>query len=884
MSDKKNFLMIDGSSLIFRAFYAIRDLRTADGIYTNGVYGFLNMYWKALEEIKPDYIAVAFDRSEPSFRKQDYQEYKANRQETPDELRTQFGILKDLLKLMGVKILDRKGFEADDIIGSLSKIAEDERIKSYLLTGDRDYYQLVSDMTTVLYTKKGISLLEKVDPAYIYNKFQLKPQDLIEVKGLQGDTSDNIPGVPGVGEKTALKLIRTYGNLEGVYENLDEISGKKLKENLLDNKDIAFMSRKLGTIIRSLDFDEDIEDFKPGSIDKEELADRFRTLEFRSFEEKFFPDKSENKDVFNAHLTEPGDWPKLAEKIADSKQVAMAILSDGENYIHSNPAFCVWYVEGETCLLELKGNEDKFKAEFSYVFNSEKPEILAYDIKESLVLLKKLGIDFKAQYEDIMLMEYLIDPNRTNYKISNLADKELGLVIEDREGLLGKGKKRKEFDQVDREKLLSYCGGLMTAIVRDEEILRGRLKDLDMIKLYDQIENPLAKVLADMESDGIAVDEKVLSELEIEYKDKLKSYEEEIYDYAGYTFNINSTQQLSKLLFDDLGLKPGKKTKTGYSTSADVLEKMRRDHPIIEAILNYRSMAKLISTYIDGFKPYIDRDSRVRSTFRQNVTATGRISSTEPNLQNIPVRSDEGRKLRKVFVAGPGKTLIDADYSQIELRVLAALSQDRTMIDSFKAGLDIHRKTASEVTGKDIGQVSDLERSRAKAVNFGIIYGISDYGLSQDLGISRKEAGEYIETYKNTYPQIKKYMSDIVEKANEQGYVETYYGRRREIPELKSKNWNIRQFGERIALNTPIQGTAADIIKLAMIRVDDMVKKYGDKAKLVLQIHDELIVEADQEIAEDLAVEMEKIMEGVSQFDLALPADTNIGKSWYEAK
>ncbi len=884
MSDKKNFLMIDGSSLIFRAFYAIRDLRTADGIYTNGVYGFLNMYWKALEEIKPDYIAVAFDRSEPSFRKQDYREYKANRQETPDELRTQFGILKDLLKLMGVKILDRKGFEADDIIGSLSKIAEDEGINSYLLTGDRDYYQLVSDMTTVLYTKKGISLLEKVDPAYIYDKFQLKPQDLIEVKGLQGDTSDNIPGVPGVGEKTALKLIRAYGNLEGVYENLDEISGKKLKENLLDNKDIAFMSRKLGTIIRSLDFDEDIEDFKPGSIDKEELADRFRTLEFRSFEEKFFPDKAENKDVFNAHLVEPQDWPKLAEKTANSKQVAMAILSDGENYIHSNPAFCVWYVEGESCLLELKGNEDKFKAEFSHVFNSEKPEIMAYDVKESLVLLKKLGIDFKAKYEDIMLMEYLIDPNRANYKISNLAEKELGLTIEDREGLLGKGKKRKEFDQVDREKLLSYCGGLMTAIVRAEEILRGRLKELDMIKLYDQIENPLAKVLADMESDGIAVDEKVLSELEIEYKDKLKSYEDEIYDYAGYTFNINSTQQLSKLLFEDLGLKPGKKTKTGYSTSADVLEKMRRDHPIIGAILNYRSMAKLISTYIDGFKPYIDGDSRVRSTFRQNVTATGRISSTEPNLQNIPVRSDEGRKLRKVFVAGPGKTLIDADYSQIELRVLAALSQDRTMIGSFKAGLDIHRKTAAEVTGKDIGEVTDLERSRAKAVNFGIIYGISDYGLSQDLGISRKEAGEYIETYKNTYPEIKKYMSDIVEKANEQGYVETYYGRRREIPELKSKNWNIRQFGERIALNTPIQGTAADIIKLAMIKVDDMVKKYGDKAKLVLQIHDELIVEADQKIAEDLAVEMEKIMEGVSQFDLALPADTNIGKSWYEAK
>ncbi len=884
MSDKKNFLMIDGSSLIFRAFYAIRDLRTADGIYTNGVYGFLNMYWKALEEIKPDYIAVAFDRSEPSFRKKDYEAYKANRQETPDELRAQFGILKDLLKLMGVKILDRKGFEADDIIGSLSKIAEDKGINSYLLTGDRDYYQLVSDRTTVLYTKKGISLLEKVDPDYIYDKFQLKPRDLIEVKGLQGDTSDNIPGVPGVGEKTALKLIRTYGNLEGVYENIDDISGKKLKENLVDNRDIAFMSRKLGTIIRNLDFDEKVEDFKPGQINKEGLADRFRTLEFRSFAEKFFPDKAEKKDVFNAQISKPKDWAQLAEKIGKCKKAALAILSDGENYIHADPAFCVWKVEGKSYLLELKGNEEKFVAEFSHIFNLKDLQILAYDIKESLVLLKKLGLDFNSKYEDIMLMEYLIDPNRGNYKISNLADKELGLAIEDREGLLGKGKKRKEFDQIDREKLLSYCGGLMTAIVEAEEILRDRLKDLNMIKLYDQIENPLAKVLADMETDGIAVDEKVLDELEIDYKDKLKSFENEIYDYAGYKFNINSTQQLSQLLFEDLGLKPGKKTKTGYSTSADVLEKMRGDHPIIEAVLNYRSMAKLISTYIDGFKPYIDGDSRVRTTFRQNVTATGRISSTEPNLQNIPVRSDDGRKLRKVFVAGPGKVLIDADYSQIELRVLAALSKDRTMINSFKAGFDIHRKTAAEVTGKEIDQVTDLERSRAKAVNFGIIYGISDYGLSQDLGISRKEAGEYIKTYKDTYPEIKKYMADIVKKANEKGYVDTFYGRRREIPELKSKNWNIRQFGERIALNTPIQGTAADIIKLAMIKVDDMVKKYGNKAKLVLQIHDELIVEADKEIAEDLAVEMEKIMEGVSQFDLELPAYTNIGKSWYEAK
>lgn len=885
MPNKKTFLMIDGSSLLFRAFYAIRNLRTSDGMYTNGVYGFLMMYWKAVDMVKPDYIIVAFDRSEPTFRAKDYKDYKANRPETPSELSAQFGITKDILNLLGVKQMDMKGFEADDIIGTLSKKAEEAGLSSYLLTGDRDYFQLVDDNTRVLYTKKGISQLEIVDVDWIEKKYGLEPKDLIEIKGLQGDPSDNIPGVPGVGEKTALKLVKKYGNIDKVYENLDQISGKKLKENLSENRNQAFMSRELGTILRDIPMEEQLEDFIPRSPDKEKLNDRFQTLEFRSFAERFSPEKKEKRRSFPAQFVDPEDWKELYKNLSRSEEIAFAIFPDGENYIHSQPVYAAFLFDQKSYLLSIKGKEKDFHNIFAPLFDESGPRFLAYDIKESILLLKKLGIDFKNSYEDIMLMEYLMDPQRTSYDISSMAHRLLGINVLSRQQLLGKGAKRKNFQDLEEDQILSYSSGLLSVIQEGRAQLLQKLEEMGMKDLYFQLENPLALVLAHMEISGIAVDKEVLKELDKEISASLEDLEATIYDYAGKEFNINSPQQLGDVLFVDLKLPHGKKNKTGYSTAAPILEKIRDEHPIVDAVLKYRQFSKLKSTYVDGFLPYINEDGRIRSIFRQNVTATGRLSSTEPNLQNIPVRTEMGRKFRAVFVAKEGDQLIDADYSQIELRVLAALSGDETMIHAFQQGHDIHRKTAAEINHKEISEVTALERSMAKAVNFGIIYGISDYGLSQNLNISRKEAKEYIESYKNTYPGIKKYMSEIVEKAKENGYVKSYYGRYRAIPELRSKNFNIRSFGQRVALNTPIQGTAADIIKLAMIKVDRLIQKeYKDKARLVLQIHDELIVEADEDIAVELSQKVKEIMESIGEFQVKLIADTNIGKSWYDVK
>ena len=885
MKGKKTFLMIDGSSLLFRAFYAIQKLTTSDGIFTNGVYGFLMMYWKAVEMIQPDYVLVAFDRSEPTFREKDYEAYKGNRKETPSELTAQFGMTKDILELLGVKQMDMKGFEADDIIGTLSKKAGEAGVFSVLLTGDRDYFQLVDANTRVLFTKKGISNLEVIDEDWIKEKYGLMPKELIEVKGLQGDASDNIPGVPGVGEKTALKLIHQYRNLEGVYANLEAISGKKLKENLRENQAQALMSRELGTILRDLPIQETLNDFSPKAPQIEKLNERFQALEFHSFANRFSIEKKEETTRFSGQWLKESEWNHLYQKLLQTKEVAFSLFPDGEHYLYAKPVFAAFLVGEETLILSIKGKEKEFRTLFGPLFEKEGLHFLAYDVKESIVLLSKLGISFQATYEDVMLMEYLIDPNRSSYEISSMAQRLLGLSIKDTEQLLGKGVKRKNFQDLEEDDLLSYSSGILAAIQRGKALLLDQLEEMGMAALFATIENPLAKVLAHMEMTGIAVDESVIDQLDQEISQKLLDVEKTVYQYAGKAFNINSPKQLGDVLFDDLKLSHGKKTKTGYSTAASVLEKIRDDHPIVEAVLSYRQYAKLKSTYIDGFRPYIKEDSRVHSLFRQNVAATGRISSTEPNLQNIPVRTEIGRKFRAVFVAQKGDMLIDADYSQIELRVLAALSGDQTMIQAFRDGEDIHRKTAAEINHKDISEVTDLERSMAKAVNFGIIYGISDYGLSQNLSISREEAGKYIDQYKNTYPAIKKYMSQMVDDAMEKGFVTTYYGRHRAIPELSSDNFNIRSFGKRVALNTPIQGTAADIIKLAMIQVDELIQKnYQGKARLVLQIHDELIVEANEDIAESLSKEVKEIMENIVKFEVKLEADTHIAKSWFDAK
>lgn len=888
MTQKKPvFLMIDGSSLLFRAFYAIRHLTTRDGVFTNGVYGFLNMFWAAREQVHPDYILVAFDRAEKTVRAEEYAAYKGTREETPSELSAQFGMTRDVLEAMGIFSVDMAGYEADDIIGTASRRAAAEGMTSVLLTGDRDYFQLVDDQTTVLYTKRGISSLEVVDLDYIDVHYGVTPAGLIEVKGLMGDASDNIPGISGVGEKTALKLIREFGTIEGIYENLDAVSGKKLKERLEEGRDVALMSRRLGTILRDLDLPFALEDCRPQKPDADRLRTLFDRLEFDSLAARFGLNQSEARTVeANEALTvAPADYANWVERLQDEETLVVALLADDEAYLLHEPVACILRGPSqETALIDLREDPEAFCAAFGSLFADPDRLLVGYDIKATLVLMNALGLDVKARYEDVMLMEYLLDPNRSSYDAAHLTERIFGHAGVALDDVLGKGKKRVAFSAADEVERRRYAASWAETVQEARPLLRDELERKGMRLLFDCIENPLVRVLADMEIVGVAVDEAVLDALDQEYAQQLEAVEREVYEDAGETFNIQSPKQLGDILFEKLGLPHGKKTKTGYSTNAEVLEKLKGAHPIVQHVLEYRKLSKLKSTYIEGLRAHIASDGRIHSTFRQNVAATGRLSSTDPNLQNIPVRTEEGRKLRAVFVAEEGQVLVDSDYSQIELRILASLSGDATMQKAFEEGLDIHRKTAAEVNHIAPEDVTPLQRAYAKAVNFGIIYGISDYGLSQDLGISRQEAREYIETYKDTYPAIRTYMDNIVEEAKRDGVVTTFYGRKRPIPELQSKNFNLRSFGERIALNTPIQGTAADVMKIAMIRVAEGLKDAGLHAHIVLQIHDELIVEAPESEREEAARILNERMESIDDFDVKLVADQSAGKSWLDAK
>ncbi len=879
---QKTFLMIDGSNLLFRAFYAIRNLTTAEGVSTNGVYGFLMMYLKAVELVHPDYIMVAFDRAGGTFRTEEYADYKGTRQKTPDELSIQFGMTKDLLAAMNVHAVDVEGYEADDIIGTVALRAAQQGMRSVLLTGDRDYFQLVDENTTVLFTKKGISQLEVVDEAWIQEQYGLRPADLIEVKGLQGDASDHIPGVAGVGEKTALKLVREYGTIENIYAHLDELSGKKLKQNLMEGETQAYLSRKIGTIFRDVPMEESMDDFVVREVDQEKLTSSLERLEFYSFADRFHVEGSKAQLVADSERISDEGWEDLAQRLRTEALVGFQILPEEPHYMQSKAALCAFASEDHVYILPLEGHEAAFRSAFEGLFRSE-VTFLSYDIKASIVLLHRLGIDFDASYIDVMLMEYLLDPGRSSYEPAALASRVLSRSMKTEEEVFGKGKSRKTVREMDEETLDDYLASCLMAIRDAHPILEQQVRDLGMEELFQTIENPLALVLAHMEIEGVCIDQDQLDVLDRDFSAALERYEHEVYEAAGETFNLNSPKQLGELLFETLGLPHGKKTKTGYSTNADVLEKLRGAHPVVDAILNYRKLAKLKSTYVDGLRPHIGSDGRIHSTFRQNVAATGRISSTEPNLQNIPVRTEEGRKLRGVIVAGSGAQLVDADYSQIELRILASLSGDQAMIQAFRDGEDIHRKTAAEVNHIAPEEVSALQRSHAKAVNFGIIYGISDYGLSRDLNISRAEAKAYIDGYKDSYPEIRSYMESVVQQAKQDGYVTTYFGRRRNIPELTSKNYNLRGFGERVALNTPIQGTAADIIKRAMIRVDRALRDSNFRARLVLQIHDELIVEAPEEEANEVGALLVSLMED-DTFAVRLTCEMKIGHSWLETK
>lgn len=872
-------MLIDGSSLIFRAFFALPNLSNNDGVMTNGVYGFLTMYRNAFDKYKPDYVLVAFDRSSKTFRNDEYKDYKANRDKTPNELSYQFGILKDVLDSMGVKYTDLDGFEADDIVGTYARMAKEAGDEAVLITGDRDYLQLVDDNVLVYLTKKGVSDTVEYTVDKIKEEYGITPKQLIDVKGLMGDKSDNIPGVDGIGEKRALEFIRKYGSIENLYDNLDEISGKKTKESLENNEAVAYMSKKIGTIVTHAPVEFEYDDLALGEVDKEGLREKFSKLNFNKFLEELDGDGSESESKEFTYKI-GGNLKDLIDSSKKTKEIFFKSVYDGENYIHSEIyRLAIKTKDTDTYIIE----PEKI-SELKNIFEDKTINKISFDIKEEMVLLDKLGIDLIGPYDDLMLMHYLIDPSRSSYDLKLLSQSYLTYELDSDESLIGKGAKTKKYAEVDQDDLAKLLASQVNAIEDSRDKVFKNLAEYEMVDLYENIEKRLARVLASMEIIGFGTDRKILEGLKADLDKQIEAITSEIYDLAGSEFNINSTKQLGEVLFKDLDLPVVKKTKTGFSTDAKVLEKLRDKHPIIEKIERYREIYKLRSTYIEGLENAIDEDGRIRSTFRQNIASTGRLSSQEPNLQNLPIKTDEGRAIRKAFKAGEGKILIDADYSQIELRILASLADDKNMQDAFNHGIDIHTQTASEVFHTPLDEVTKLQRSEAKAVNFGIIYGISDYGLSQNLNIPRPRAKEYIDRYKKSYPQIKEYMDDVVQLARSQGYIETLFKRRRYIPEISSRNFNVRSFGERIALNTPIQGTAADIIKIAMIDTYNKLKEEGLDAKIILQIHDEIIIESSEKDKEKARDILKKCMEGAAKLKVDLLVDIGFGESMYESK
>lgn len=881
------FLIIDGSSLFFRAFYALPLLKTKRGLYTNAIYGFVMMVENAIEKINPSHVAVCFDMKGKTFRSDIYKDYKGTRQKTPNELEQQWPLVRDILGHMNIKILESPVYEADDIAGTLAKLGTEEGFENYLLTGDKDYFQLVNDKTKVLFTRKGITDMDIVTVEKIEEDYGIEPLEFIELKALMGDSSDNIPGIYGIGEKTGLKLVRQFHTLENLYDNIDDVSGKKLKEKLVDGKMSAFMSKKLGTIVRDVPIEESLDDLKKLDYDYEKLSELYREFEFNSMldrlPEEYRKEEVEEISQDNFEFVEIKDLKEIEKEIKDKKSFAFKFITDGKIYEDVKPIYLAIEVkDSEVKIISYEAIDFDFLKD---LMEDEDVEKLGYSLKEDIIILMDHEIDIKNYSHDVEIAEYLLNSTKSDYDINKISMEYFKNGYLDLEDLLGKGAKKKAYADLDKEDLFKYFAFVLNTVYRLEDLQKEKIEEEEMTSLYQDMELPLVEVLASMEYVGINTDESVLDEIDEQIIEKLKNLEEEIYGEAGEEFNINSPKQLGIILFEKMDFPVIKKTKTGYSTSADVLEKLRGKGEIIDKILDYRKFSKLKSTYIDGLKAVINKKTkRIHSRFMQTVTATGRISSTDPNLQNIPIKTEEGRLIRKAFLASEGGVLVDADYSQIELRVLAALSDDKEMLDAFKHGLDIHRKTASEVFHVDYDDVNDLQRSEAKAVNFGIVYGISDYGLSQNLNIPRKAAKEYIDNYLGHFVGIKDYMSEEIKNGKDKGYVETIFKRRRYIPELNAKNFNIRSFGERIALNTPIQGSAADIIKIAMVKVYNELKKRNLKSKLIIQIHDELVVDTAEDELEEVKELMKDLMENSVDLNVKLSVDMNTGKNLYESK
>lgn len=890
-------IVVDGNSIVNRAFYGImgsKMLQTADGTYTNAVYGFLAILFKELDEVKPDYIAVAFDLKAPTARHKMYDGYKANRKGMPEELAAQMPILKDVLRAMNITIIEKEGYEADDVLGTLSRIGENSGLDVVLLTGDRDSFQLATDKVSIYIprTKAGKTETEIFNRDKVLEVYGVEPKQMIEVKGLQGDTSDNIPGVPGIGEKTALSLVKKYGTIDHLYEcvenNTDDLKGKQ-REKIAENKELAMLSKTLGTINLETPIEKSIDDLKMKEWNKSEVYKIFKELKFNRYIDRFNL-KEEIVENDNVEPTMTMDFEKAvinAEKFNDIKKKVIEnrvcyfyveTVEDTNSIIKKKIKSISIYIKDENKVYDYKVSNI---LELKDIFESEDVLKCSYDLKDIYILCEEAGINPKNFMFDIRIAGYLLNSTTNQYSISDLMNEYLGIDINVDEG------KQEQLNlfEVQEEKENEQIAVYAYSIGRLHDVLEKDLKENGMYDLFNNIEMPVLEVLADMQYRGMYVDKNELIAYGDELKVKLDELTNKIHELAGEEFNINSTKQLGEVLFEKLKLPVIKKTKNGYSTDVDTLEKLQCEHEIIEYILEYRQLAKLNSTYIEGMIPYINKNTgRIHSYFHQTVTATGRISSTEPNLQNIPTRIEIGKKLRKVFKPAENKIFLDADYSQIELRVLAHVSKDETMVDNFIHDEDIHAQAASRVFGVPLDEVTKELRSKAKAVNFGIVYGISDFGLAGQIHSSRKQAKQYIEQYLEKYNGIKTFMDEAVEDAKKKGYIETMYNRRRYIPELTSKSYMVRKFGERVAMNTPIQGTAADIMKIAMINVFRELKDRKLNSKIVLQVHDELLIETDIKEKEEVREILVNNMEHAAKLLVPLKVEVAEGENWYDAK
>ena len=898
MVKDRKLVLIDGHSILHRAFYGVPDLTNAKGLHTNAVYGFLNIMFRILEEEKPDFLAVAFDVHAPTFRHEMYEAYKGTRKPMPEELREQVPVLKDVLRAMQVTIVEQAGLEADDILGTLAKKAQAQGMEVSLVSGDRDLLQVADEHIKIRIpkTKMGRTEVEDYYPEDVVKAFQVTPHQFIDLKALMGDSSDNVPGVPKVGQKTATELMVQYGSMEEIYAHVEEISKKSIRESLIANRELADLSKVLVTIRTDSDVSMDYEASKAEGFYTKEAYDLFKELEFRNMLSRFRQDQADaNEDIAATfrRLESLEDFLGRLKKIKDSQRVGLFLAMEGDC-----PVAAAVSAQEETFLYVLPREENVQLSLFEEPGQnrgregeeaacaeglralSARARIASFDIKRLYPYLEQ---DTTERYFDILIGAYLLNPLKNDHAPETIAAEHLGLQIPGWAERFGKQKAGEAVREAP-DRFMEYCCYGAYVARKAADVLEKKLTETGMDWLMREMEMPLSLVLYDMEREGVEVRREELKAYGDALVARIEELERSIHAQAGVAFNINSPKQLGEVLFDTMKLPGGKKTKTGYSTAADVLEKLSEEAPIVKDILEYRQLTKLKSTYADGLGVYIGEDRRIHTSFNQTITATGRISSTEPNLQNIPMRMELGRRIRKVFVPREGCEFMDADYSQIELRVLAHMSGDEQLIEAYHMDQDIHRITAAKVFHTPFEEVTDLQRRNAKAVNFGIVYGISSFGLSQDLSISKKEAADYIEQYFATYPGVKAFLDGLVAGAKEKGYITTMFGRRRPVPELSSSNFMQRSFGERVAMNSPIQGTAADIIKIAMIRVWQALRDSGLKSRLILQVHDELVIETYREEEEQVRQILLENMQGAAELDVALEVDLHTGDNWYEAK